>query len=98
MINYNKYIETESEYRKNILNNQFNFKITDGMYDKIPEYGGGKTFKENERRDDVKLKIGVFHLIAINKIFLDLVEEYFGYNLINKLKKHLPTDLNLKYG
>jgi len=89
IINYDLYIDNTTDYRGNILKNQFNFTEIDKMYSEISHNGPGKSFDNNNNRSNTVINNKIFNLISSNETLLRLVKEYFGYNLLDKLKPHL---------
>ena len=88
LINYNKYV-SDNVYRKNILKNSFNIQNISDFSKEIPHYGGGKTFKNNKNRYKIKIEKDIFNLFKNDKELLELVKQYYGYDLIKKLEQHL---------
>lgn len=89
IISYDLYINPKTDYRKNILASDFKYVIVDeNMSKEIPHYGGGKSFKEDESRKDVRITEDVINRLN-NQVFLNLVQEYFHYDLLDKLKDHV---------
>ncbi len=90
IINYNKYI-SDSNYRNNILDKHFNVNCTNPMSKEIPAYGGGKSFKNDESRTQISISEDRLKTIN-NHELLELVKEYYGYNLLDKLRQHLLSE------
>lgn len=89
VIDYNKYIEANGEYRIRILTDRFHFITCDAFSPEIAAYGGGKTFTAGEKRERVHIDVSIFRRIAKEARLLKLVQEYYGYNLLDKLRPHL---------
>jgi hypothetical protein len=88
LINYNKYI-LDTDYRNDILKNYFQILNIKKFSNEIPGFGGGKTFNNDDLRNEVKIDNHTYSHIENDLELLDLVEKYFGYYLLDKLKKHL---------
>lgn len=88
IINYDLYIDEITEYRKQTLHNQFNYQEIERMSENVPSYGGGRSFKKNESRKDVRITQDTIARLN-NNIFLNLIQEYFHYDLLDKLKEHI---------
>lgn len=87
IINYNLYISS-NDYRISILR-RFGISDIKPFSKKIPDFGGGKTFKEHEKREDVIINRRIYNIIKNDLEFLKLVKKYYNYDLIQKLDKHI---------
>ena len=87
IINYDLYISS-NDYRSSILK-QFDILNITPFSKEIPHYGGGKTFKKHEKRESVIIDNYTYSLIKNDLEFIELVREYYNYDLIQKLDKHV---------
>ena len=90
IINSDKFI-SDIDYRNKLLKN---INIINYTYNpnKIPKFGGGKTFKNENDRQKVKISIKIINMFKNDLEFLDLVQKYYKYDLISKLMKHVKYD------
>jgi len=89
VIDYNLYISrSRCRYRISILK-QFGILNIKPFSKKIPHYGGGKTFRKHDKREDVIINSSTYNLIKNNLEFIDLVKKYYKYDIIQKLDKHI---------
>jgi len=84
IINYDKYI-SDKKYRINILNQLGIYNIkNDFNTNKIPNEGCGKSFKENENRNDIikqnKNNNSLNELLNSDE-FNELIKKYYNYDL-----------------
>tara|TARA_A100001015_G_C14771147_1_gene625295 strand:- start:202 stop:849 length:648 start_codon:yes stop_codon:yes gene_type:complete len=87
IINYNLYISNH-DYRISILK-QFGISDIKPFSKEIPHYGGGRTFKPYEKRENVIINKDIYDIIKNDLEFLELVRKYYNYDLIQKLDKHI---------
>lgn len=88
LINYDRYIK-DQDYRNKILTEKFFITKIEPFSSEIPHYGGGATFKNPEDRFKLKIPQDFYDKLEKKTEFLELVTQYFGYDLLEKLKKHL---------
>ena len=93
VVDTDKFI-SDKTYRDNLLGK---INITDYSYDinNISQYGGGKTFTNNENRMDVKIPITVINILEKDKEFINLIKQYYNYNIISKLQSNVKSSKNL---
>ena len=87
VINTDKFIK-DNKYRNDLLNS-INIKNYNYSEEITRKEGDGKTFKNINDRQNVKISLDVYNLIKNDTEFIDLIYKYYKYDILKKLKNHM---------